>query len=90
MDNDPEIAAPPALNLHREVAAAREVLDGLMALWRAQPAMTIDDARRLSALVFSGVRAVAALIYHQSRLGAAEPDMAWLDAALEEMEKEWG
>jgi hypothetical protein len=86
---DPAPADDTALHLHQEVAAAREVLDGLMRLWRGQTELTIDDARRLSVLVFSGARTVALLLAHQMRLGVPTDDQDWLTAALEAMGKEY-
>jgi hypothetical protein len=75
------------LSLEGEISAAREVLAGLMGLWRHE-GVTVDDARRLAALVFSGARTIAILLAHQSRLAAPEEDNGWLIATLEEMEKE--
>jgi hypothetical protein len=79
----------PALHLHQELAAVREVLDGLMRLWRGQSDPTIDDARRLSVLIFEAARAVAILLTHQLRLSDPTPDYDWLDAALKEMGQEF-
>ncbi len=75
-------------NLWSEVAAAREVMDGLLQLWRAQDELTIDDARRLSVLVFNGARAVASLLYHQARLSKLSPENDWMDAVLAQLGEE--
>ncbi len=75
---------PAALDLQNEVAATREVLDGLLRLWRAQTDLSIDDARRLSVLVFNGARTAAILITHQVRLADRTPDTDWMDAVLDQ------
>lgn len=77
-------------DLWAEVAAARETLDGLVALWRAQTEMSIDDARRLSVLLFNGARTVASLLFHQMRLDKSSPNDDWLDEALRQFEEERG
>ncbi|WP_374687025.1 hypothetical protein [Promineifilum sp.] len=87
-------AGTKPLDLWPEVTNARDVLDDLMRLWRAQqPTLTIDDARRLSVLVFNGVRTVAILLTHQLRLNphlAHMADMEWLDKALEQLGEDMG
>ena len=86
-DGDETPESPATLSLEGEISAAREVLAGLLALWR-QEAESRDEARKLAALLFSGARTIAILLAHQSRLGAPEVDNDWMMKALEEMERE--
>jgi len=86
-DGDERPESPAALSLEGEISAAREVLAGLLALWRRDE-VTLEDAKRLAALLFSGARTIAILLAHQSRLGAPEVDTEWMMKALEEMERE--
>jgi hypothetical protein len=83
--SDTPAGDPKAFNLWSEVTNAREVLDGLMRLWR-QNELTIDDARRLSVLVFNGGRTVAILLAHQTRMNSHSPEIQeWLDEALKQL-----
>lgn len=77
------------LTLRPEIVLTRELLATLMRFWR-QPGLTLDDARRLAMLVFSGARTVAILVTHQLRLNGQAPDNEWLKEVLDELGKEIG
>jgi len=77
---------PRRFHLWVEVENTRDVLDGVMMLWEQQlPTLTIDDARRLSVLVFNAARTVAILLTHQLRMNPHAQNMEWLDKALEQL-----
>ena len=88
---DQPTSDPPVLNLYVEITAAREVLEGLMDLWRRQEPLTIESARHLSVLVFNGTRAVVWLLFHQTRLKQFNPETDWIDEMIDKLseEKEW-
>ncbi len=72
-----------AAGLMPEVALVRVVLRQLLALLDTADDLPPEELRRISGLLFTGARTVAALLGHRAARPAEAQD--WLNAALEEM-----